>query len=273
MSHRWGDTPERAVVLIGVLALIVAVVCFGLLQSTGTYSNAGWSLGGSIVGFAASAWVLYRIYKGTTSEGPISKSELKLADFWHPEIAKVWDFRSDVKDALGRGIASLTDYYRVTKESDEDTIVFHYATSGELRTAESLSHPMAEKKEKLQPEAAPAGEAHFTQEIEIRVNLATLEKEGTTRVVNAIEYVGAFEGASHEWMETHIDRPTAHLTFVLLFSEARPCRGATGEMEIGREEPRRVQDSRPEVMHGGRVVYWSLEKPLTSAKYRLRWDW
>jgi hypothetical protein len=273
MHRRWFETPERAVILIALLSLAVAVVCFGLLESTGDYSNAGWSLGGSIVGFAAAALILYRIYKGTVSNGPIPKSELKDADFWHPEIAKVWDFRGEFTDVGGHGIASLTDYYRVTKESDEDTIVFHYATSGRIRSAECLSHPSAERKEKLHPEAPPSGERPFLEEIELRVSLAPLEKGGTTRVVNAVEYLGAFEGSDREWMETHIDRPTAHLAFVLLFSEKRPCKIAFGEVVIGREEPRRMKESHPEVMHSGRVLYWSLEKPLTSAKYRLRWEW
>ena len=53
---------ERKVLFVGLLALIVAIVTYGLLSSKGKFENELWNLGGAIVGFLAAALVLNRIY-------------------------------------------------------------------------------------------------------------------------------------------------------------------------------------------------------------------
>ena len=53
---------ERKVVIIGLLALLVAVVTYGGLSSTGAFQNKVWNLGGAIVGFLAVVVVLNRVY-------------------------------------------------------------------------------------------------------------------------------------------------------------------------------------------------------------------
>lgn len=53
---------ERKVVIISMLALLVAVVTYGGLSSTGAFENKVWNLGGAIVGFLAVVFVLNRVY-------------------------------------------------------------------------------------------------------------------------------------------------------------------------------------------------------------------
>ncbi|RMF59495.1 MAG: hypothetical protein D6748_06255 [Calditrichaeota bacterium] len=74
---------ERKVLIIGVLSLIVAVVTYGLLDSTGTIDNELGKFGGAITGFLAAAALLNRIYgksgeiktisgtKGVSKEKPV----------------------------------------------------------------------------------------------------------------------------------------------------------------------------------------------------------
>jgi len=53
---------ERKVVIIGLLALLVAIVTYGGLSSTGAFQNNAWNLGGSIVGFLVAVVVLNTVY-------------------------------------------------------------------------------------------------------------------------------------------------------------------------------------------------------------------
>jgi hypothetical protein len=56
---------QRKVVIITALSLLVAVVCFDVLQSTGTFSNGALGLTGAFVGFivtfggAVPGWSLF----------------------------------------------------------------------------------------------------------------------------------------------------------------------------------------------------------------------
>lgn len=53
---------ERKVLIIGILSLVVAVVTYGLLGSTGTIDNELGKFGGAITGFLAAATLLNKIY-------------------------------------------------------------------------------------------------------------------------------------------------------------------------------------------------------------------
>src|SRR5688572_15139513 len=88
-----GDPPmalqikERKIIIISVLSLVVAIVTFGLLGSTGTFKNSAYDLGGAIVGFMVTAYLLNRFYG--TDPGEIPKHELKGQPFASEETVKI----------------------------------------------------------------------------------------------------------------------------------------------------------------------------------------
>src|SRR5215218_8994337 len=96
------DRGERAVLLIGGVSLLTAVVCFGILESTGTFKNPVYSIGGSLVGFLAAATLLYRIYLGA-EQSQIPASERRRAPFVFEEVVKVLDLRTSGKLVPGVG--------------------------------------------------------------------------------------------------------------------------------------------------------------------------
>ena len=53
---------ERKVLILSLTALIVAVVTFGVLNSTGTFEKDEWKLGGAIVGYLAALYAMNKIY-------------------------------------------------------------------------------------------------------------------------------------------------------------------------------------------------------------------
>jgi hypothetical protein len=53
---------ERKVVIITLLSLLVAIVTYGILWSSGVVQNKTWSLGGAIVGFLFSVFALNKVY-------------------------------------------------------------------------------------------------------------------------------------------------------------------------------------------------------------------
>ncbi len=60
---------ERKVLIIGILSLVVAVVTYGLLGSTGTIDNELGKFGGAITGFLAAATLLNKIYGSSKDTG------------------------------------------------------------------------------------------------------------------------------------------------------------------------------------------------------------
>ena len=62
------NSRERKVLIVGGLALLVAIVTYGFLMSTGTFNDDLWSLGGAIVGFLAALAGLNKVY-GQAEEG------------------------------------------------------------------------------------------------------------------------------------------------------------------------------------------------------------
>lgn len=69
------NVQERKVVIITVLSLVVAIVTYGILWSSGVVQNKTWSLGGAIVGFLFSVFALNKVYgKGFLSHLRVSPS-------------------------------------------------------------------------------------------------------------------------------------------------------------------------------------------------------
>ncbi len=53
---------ERKVLILSITSLIVAVVTFGVLKSTGAFEKDGYNLGGAIVGYLAALFAMNKIY-------------------------------------------------------------------------------------------------------------------------------------------------------------------------------------------------------------------
>ncbi len=53
---------DRKVIIVGSLAILVAIITYGLLSSTGTFTNDIWNLSGAIVGFLAALYGLNKVY-------------------------------------------------------------------------------------------------------------------------------------------------------------------------------------------------------------------
>ena len=82
---------ERKVLIVGSLAVLVAIVTYGLLASTGTFDNDIWDLSGAIVGFLAALYGLNKVYgpaedneKLLTTDGVVG-SEVTLVPESHAE--------------------------------------------------------------------------------------------------------------------------------------------------------------------------------------------
>jgi hypothetical protein len=91
------DRPGRAVITVTASSLVVAVVCFGALESSGTTHTAGGSFGGAFAAFLAAFGSLAALYLRTSDPGSIiSTRERRRADFVFEEIVKVVDFRRAV---------------------------------------------------------------------------------------------------------------------------------------------------------------------------------
>lgn len=128
------NAKERKVLIIGILALVVAAVTFGLLESTGAFKNSTYNLGGSIVGFLASAYLLNKIYGPET--GGIPRRDLKGASFVSEESLKILDLHNhvqiagDEKQTKPRNKAIYIEHYKIRKLTEDSVINFKYATRG-----------------------------------------------------------------------------------------------------------------------------------------------
>jgi hypothetical protein len=134
---------ERAVLIIGGVSLVTAVVCFGILKSTGSFDNSYYSVGGAFVGFLLSTVTLKRIYIDA-ERSLVSPAQRKSASFIFEEVVKVADFRSTGSPAdkdRHSQLVTITDYYRLTKGTGSSILNFHYATTGKQITGICVSHP------------------------------------------------------------------------------------------------------------------------------------
>ncbi|MDQ4145010.1 MAG: hypothetical protein M3198_14970 [Actinomycetota bacterium] len=270
------DRGLRAVIVIGLVSLVVAVICFRLLESAASFDNSGWSLGGAIAGFIASVLVLDRV-RERADRGLISGSQRRNSAFVVREVAKVLDLRpgyGKTVDPSRAGYATLTDYYSLEKGAiRRSTMTFHYATTGRQIEGVSLSHPESHTwREKPHPHELGT-DKHLKKEYELELVLDHLAEGESAQVINALTYRDAFEGETKEWLHTHIDYPTAYLVMIVLFPEDRPCTRASGFVKGGREPMAECREAPPVRMECGKVVYWRIEAPVQGYVYQLEWEW
>lgn len=270
---------ERKIIIICGLSLLVAVVTFGILGSSGTLKNGGYDLGGAIVGFIVTAYAFNRFYGADPSEIP--EGELKGAAFLSEETVKVLDMRnqkpmpSENKWTTPTNRVVLIDHYKLKKLTAESIVKFPYATGGYGMDGACVSHPRLQKWTDKTEDAIEAGEdKHLRKQYEIELDLKQVAKGEIMHVHNAVTYINAFEGKEKDWFHTHVNVPTQSLTIILLFPEAQRCRNIKGLEHIGKNKSVEVdKDKDPIIVDDGKLVYWRIPNPRLGAGYKLEWEW
>lgn len=272
---------ERKTIIIALLSLLVAVVTFGALGSTGTFKNSVYDLGGSIVGFVVTAYLLNRIYGSDTDDIP--KHELKGRPFASEETVKILDLRNqkpvspECEDKSSPNRVVLIDHYKLRKLADESEVVFKYATLGSGMEGSCVSQYLTHKWIDKTAEAMHLGDdKHLKKQYEIHLNVKEVAKNAIIYVHNAVTYIHAFDGREKEWFHSHINFPTKSLTIILLFPEAQRCQGIKGFEEVGKNERREIDDKErgtPIIVDDGKLAYWRIPNPLFGGEYQLEWEW
>ncbi|GAA2080080.1 hypothetical protein [Actinomadura alba] len=185
------------------------------------------------------------------------------------EVAKVLDLRNSPGSP---GQAVLNDTYLVRRQSEKGNgLVSIYSTSGELE-GDCLSHPHNHT-------WGPYGSAHMRVNRAMAVDLSHLADQSVTRVVHQVVFTGAYDNTPTENFETHIERPTRALVFILLFSADRPCTSVTGHLQVGRRQRTPTDRERgPVLLRQGTIAYWRIvpnkgEWLPEEANYRIEWNW
>lgn len=193
------------------------------------------------------------------------------------DVLKVLDLRGSPSLGAGtEGMAVLGDSHLIIREGDTGNgLVFCYATSGSIVGAsEGYPYEWGE----IKPHS-PLKQNTPAECFALGVNLDNLSPGQVAQITNQVVYRGAFDNAATESFETHIDRNTLSLTFLLLFSPCYPCLSVQGEIDVGRDQWRRVEKNRPTILNEGTVLYWRVfpDEHNNSlrhlSKYRLQWTW
>lgn len=193
------------------------------------------------------------------------------------DVFKVLDLRdSPSLKADVEGTAVLTDSHLIVREGDAGNgVVFCYATSGGISgTSDQNAYEWGEIGTHSSFKRGIAAKSFA-----LGVDLDSLSTGQVARITNRVVYCGAFDDAETESFETHIDRNTPSLTFLLLFSSSRPCLSVKGEIDVGRDQWRRAEGNRPVILDGGTLLYWRVfadggDNSLRHlSKYRIQWTW
>jgi len=260
---------ERKIATLVVSGLLAAIICFGLLESSGDIDNPGYKFGGAFAGFLITLVALNRFWGPDSFEDQVARSGTDIA---YEEIVKVLDLRQAPPGVKVQQVR-LCDYRRVAKAKRERALRLHYATTGdEIAFEGSATHPLtADWHTGPVTHLGPDGE-QLKRQYDLTIPLADVAAGEIVPIAIEVTYVNAFKGAEREWLETHIDEPTHRLIMIVLM----PNTMAATKAEIlirkeGRKEPPRLPD--PRVMLDGSLIYWSIDKPLPEARYALSWRW
>lgn len=250
-------------------SLLVAAVCFGVLESSGTLSNAGYKFGGAFAGFLITLLVLIRAW------GPEDLAQIASranADMAFDEIVKVLDLRN-APPSSDRQKAVLCDYRRGFKTKDDRAFHLHYATTGEqIDFVGSATHPTTTSwHEGAVEHVGPGGEV-LKHQYDLVIPLADVASGEVVPIAIEICYVNAFKNPTQEWLETHVDQPTRRLVMIILIPESmRSISAGIVTKKEGRGKLAQFPD--PRVVLDGSFVYWSIDYPSTEVRYALNWRW
>jgi hypothetical protein len=259
---------ERKIATLVVSGLLVAIICFGLLESSGAVENPGYKFGGAFAGFLITLVLLNRFWGPDSFEDQVARSGAEVA---YEEIVKVLDLRQAPPESNPQRVR-LCDYRRVVKSKEKD-LHLHYATTGDGIDFEGCAtHPIAADWHTGQvTHQGPAGE-QLKRQYDLNIPLNDVATGEVAPIAVEVTYVNAFKAAEREWLETHIDELTHRLIMIVLMPNTMAAtKAAVTIKKEGRKEAPRLPD--PRVMLDGSMVYWSIDKPLPETRYALSWQW
>lgn len=240
----------RAEIIIGLLS-VLATILAALIQRSWNWRSRKFPRGGEALDFGA-------VHEATS--------------FSVDHLLKVLDLRDSPGTPDRPGVAVLTDTYLVRREADRGNgLVSIYCTSGELE-GECVSHPNGFVMGDVDSD-------HMRVNRAIAVDLSRLAQHTCMRVINRVTFTGAYDRTPTENFETHIDRPTRALTFVLLLSGDHPAVSVKGYRQVGRRHRVRAdRQSGPVLLNNGTLVYWHIvpqkgEWLPAEARIRVEWSW
>lgn len=264
--------PERKIILLVLLSLMTAAVCFGGLESSGLVEEPAVTIGGAFVGFLMTFLAVNRAWRDDSLRLDTDERN-DGSDFACDEVLKLWDFRN-LSGKRDGNVAVLDDYCQIKKLGDVQDVRFHYATSGDILEPTCLTHPETSHWDKF-PEPSHSGGNHhkLCNEYRLTVDLGELADGQSVPLITQLRYQNAFDPTSSEqWLETHIDRPTGRLGVMIVLPESMRCGRASAEEQVGRSEWA-VLPQKPAVLQNGTVIYWSFDNPKLSARYQIKWTW
>lgn len=267
--------PVVMIAVITISTIAVALVTFGILDSTAALNNTVWSIGGAAAFALAWGGLLVRSFKPRpsveripdpvpTDEGPIVVQDaLKFLDVTDPPTKE-------------RQEAQLIEYYRLTRNSPDAGFWRRYATSGEIEWLGSDGHknvpdfkevPLGEHRFAI---GGGQPKREFKREYRLEVDLAA--GEAHPELVTRVKYTDAFCGLEKETIETEIVFPTRRIEFLIHLPDSMHCTGANGyrRVALGKEE---LVSPGPFVMHDGRLIYWPIGSPEKGHGYGVEWTW
>ncbi len=270
------QTRPGKVMLICLLSLLAAVVCFGLLESSGVVDNGAVQLGGAFAGFIVTLYVLNRVWG---QEDDLEQRAVSAGSaFVYEEVVKALDLRQ-ASPSNDEQLAPLTDYYRVKRLGESSELQMHYATTSDgIDWQGSATHPASAQWDLVgTSEQQTVSHSGFRGQVLKReylmsLNLGEIAKGESTSIINNILYKNAFKGQDSEWLETHLEKPTGRLTMIILAPEDMQIVSALGGRKVERD-PFEPISEKPAVLREGSVIYWSISQPQQSVRYALQWNW
>lgn len=265
------DVRTRAgkVVVIWLLSLLAAVVCFGFLHSSGVVDNGVVQLGGAFAGFLVTVVTLNRVWGADPLQ---AEAERTGSDFTYEEVLKALDLRR-ASPSSAEQLAPLTDYYRVRRLGAVRELHMHYATTADgISWQGSSTHPTSATWRPVSVSHVGPNREQLRHEYEVDLSLGDLAQGQCTPVITNVVYRNAFRRSDGEWFETHLEQPTGRLTMIVLAPDDMRVTAATAGRSVGLGQLQPSPEE-PAVLQHGSVVYWSVDDPVLGARYALRWTW
>jgi hypothetical protein len=260
---------ERKIVVLTAASLVVSIVLFGFLKSSGTVSNGVYSFGGAFAGFIATWLLMLRAWGPDTLADRASKAGTAIV---FEEVIKSLDLR-EASPMKSPQHASLNDYYRAIKMENDRNFHLHYATTGDgIEFNGSPTHPRtAQWRDGTVDHPGPRGEK-LKHQYDLDIPLADVATGQPVSVGARMTYINAFTQLDEEWLETHVDKPTARLVMIIQMPDAMTAVHA--EVITKKEGRSKIPDPpEPRIMHDGAMIYWSVENPRVDVRYALGWSW
>ena len=249
-------------------SLLVAVVLFGFLESTGTFEQGPVKLGGPVAAFVAIFLFMVWWLRPQGLDAQARKEGSPLVNY---EIAKIVDLRHSPPTDTTQ-LVQISDHYLTRRTEANARLKLPYATSGDEINSVTTRPDTSTF---VQIEGAHEGVEGKTYKNKYELDLdLTQEPEGAMiPIIIQLTYANAFKGPQGDSVETHVRYPTGHLAMMAILPESWRCIGAVGVVQLVHGGPTTELKPAPVVMEDGGLVYWAVDKPELHAAYQLRWKW